>query len=802
MAKRAKDLGDWKVVSDDPAEDISRPSTPTRRTRRGASEPAEGKIKLLRESDGTLLTKGDCILVSGEPRFVNTPGDSYHAVVTDICTGIHKYLEIHVAPLVQPRTGDSDEDEDEQDEDVKDEDVKDEKNEKKSEKPEFHTNELLLTSEVNEVLLRDIVEKVQVLSSAQFAEVAIDESSESSVFLCRRSTDRYLERFSPEFDFSEWKQLLFTSYGRAIEFLAEKTSVIISPNKKRAPTTSIQDRIKQSPSPSKKSYVYISDSDEDSWDDGLGLSSEDEDEDDDDDPDDEPAVAVKAKRKYSPRKRKAGSAPVTPKKRSREMAKDTGVFQQVASVLSPHNRGFKVKTGSTMSSLPSLSREASDIGVNSGRYASSEAFRELKEKLHTSTRVASLPCREEQFEYVYMNLESAVMEKMGCCLYLSGTPGVGKTATVREAIGALRDSVKEGYVDDFDYLEINCLKLLTPNSAYEKLYEHVSGIKVTPSNASLLLEEYFSRETLDTDRKPLIVLVDELDQLVTKNQKVIYNFFNWPTYQHSRLIVLAVANTMDLPERALSNKIASRLGLRRFAFRGYTEDELGIIIAHRLTLLSESNKRKVEISTDAMRFASKKVSLVSGDARRALTICRRAVEIAEQEYLESNDTEDVPEEKQCYSVRISHIGKAISETVNSPVAQVLDGLSFAAKLLLVGVLLRIRRSGQGENPLGDIMDEMRNSLQLLTTKGSTHALRDLSDDANYISLLYGDKRMDSAKSHVRLHNITQIVNELVEQGILAQQNIRSDRYRLISLNISEEEITPVIKRDVDIAAMF
>lgn len=57
-----------------------------------------------------------------------------------------------------------------------------------------------------------------------------------------------------------------------------------------------------------------------------------------------------------------------------------------------------------------------------------------------------------------------------------------------------------------------------------------------------------------------VVLVDELDQMITKKQDVIYNFFNWPHVAHSRLIVIAVANTMDLPERELSGKIRSRLG--------------------------------------------------------------------------------------------------------------------------------------------------------------------------------------------------------------------------------------------------
>ena len=54
--------------------------------------------------------------------------------------------------------------------------------------------------------------------------------------------------------------------------------------------------------------------------------------------------------------------------------------------------------------------------------------------------------------------------------------------------------------------------------------------------------------------------MDELDQLVTPKQDVIYNFFNWPTLTASRLVVIAVANTMDLPERVMTGRVRSRLG--------------------------------------------------------------------------------------------------------------------------------------------------------------------------------------------------------------------------------------------------
>jgi hypothetical protein len=62
--------------------------------------------------------------------------------------------------------------------------------------------------------------------------------------------------------------------------------------------------------------------------------------------------------------------------------------------------------------------------------------------------------------------------------------------------------------------------------------------------------------------------MDELDQLVTAKQDVVYNFFNWPTLVGSKLVVLAVANTMDLPERVMNGRVRSRLGVLRPPFHG------------------------------------------------------------------------------------------------------------------------------------------------------------------------------------------------------------------------------------------
>lgn len=63
-----------------------------------------------------------------------------------------------------------------------------------------------------------------------------------------------------------------------------------------------------------------------------------------------------------------------------------------------------------------------------------------------------------------------------------------------------------------------------------------------------------------------VVLMDELDQLVTPKQDVVYNFFNWPTLVGSKLVVIAVANTMDLPERVMTGRVRSRLGVFNLSY--------------------------------------------------------------------------------------------------------------------------------------------------------------------------------------------------------------------------------------------
>ena len=136
------------------------------------------------------------------------------------------------------------------------------------------------------------------------------------------------------------------------------------------------------------------------------------------------------------------------------------------------------------------------------------------------------------------------------------------------------------------------MALTNPNLVYTIIHESITGRRVNPANAALFLDEFFkkkdktkvlrdalpqnrkkgaasqSREILKTCEKMRVILVDELDALITKKQTLLYNLFDWPCHQNSRLLVIAIANTMDLPER-MQSKISSRIGNNRLVYEPY-----------------------------------------------------------------------------------------------------------------------------------------------------------------------------------------------------------------------------------------
>ncbi|KAL3961629.1 hypothetical protein ACCO45_003152 [Purpureocillium lilacinum] len=359
-------------------------------------------------------------------------------------------------------------------------------------------------------------------------------------------------------------------------------------------------------------------------------------------------------------------------------------------------------TGKKLEFTPLAMRKLSPSEVQSS------PFQVARSRLHVSSVPTSLPCREGEFSLVYSHLEASITDGTGNCIYISGTPGTGKTATVREVIARLEDAVGADELDDFIFVEINGMKITDPHQSYTLLWEALKG-------------------------------------------QLMYNFFNWPTLRHSRLIVLAVANTMDLPERTLSNKISSRLGLTRITFPGYTHDQLMRIIQSRL----EGVPGNI-VDPDAIQFASRKVAAVSGDARRALDICRRAVELAE------------------------------GDVQGDPTTPSKSGGT-------TPLLMRIRRTGLVETTFGETLDE----LQRATVHSSP------TNPGMALILSSGLKGTPASGHRVvtRPSYVHTAALDLVAAGLINLEAHRAERSSKLRLAIADDEVKMALRDDGELMAM-
>ncbi|KAK5132909.1 hypothetical protein LTR08_008355 [Meristemomyces frigidus] len=508
----------------------------------------------------------------------------------------------------------------------------------------------------------------------------------------------------------------------------------------------------------------------------------------------------------------------TPRKR-RKLA-STASTPSKSKQLTP--RKFATPTGRKIVAKKPLEFTPLGTRLLSPSHLQSSPYQLARSTLHVSAVPHALPCRESEFETVYSHLEAAITAGTGACIYISGTPGTGKTATVREVVASLQSAVAEEQLDDFYFVEINGMKVTDPHQSYSLLWEALKGDRVSSAHALELLEREFT--TPGPRRVPCVVLMDELDQLVTKNQGVMYNFFNWPQLRHSRLIVLAVANTMDLPERTLSNKISSRLGLTRVTFPGYTHTQLMTIIQSRLEGVGP-----VIVEPDAVQFASRKVAAVSGDARRALDICRRAVEIAEQETLASesvgkeNQAPDTPSktpgrQKSTATnvlalkkgiVTIATIKRAINEATSTPLAAYLRSLPLASKLFLAALLARLRRTGITESTLADVVEEARKMGMMshnkavedymLTSEPAPLALTDAVDPSAGPAGTPSKRGRQAARKEpdkvARVLGLGVAAQELAEAGIVGVENRHGDRVGRVRLGVSEEDVRGALRED-------
>ena len=250
------------------------------------------------------------------------------------------------------------------------------------------------------------------------------------------------------------------------------------------------------------------------------------------------------------------------------------------------------------------------------------------------TEPGRLVGRQEEWNEVQHFVQQGIDSKRGKCLYVSGPPGTGKSALVGEVCEKLseRDDAKVAY--------INCMSIKSSGEICQKLAERLLEDEECRGNDKLeALRAIFLPEDKAT-RTSYVVTLDEIDHLLVLDLDILYTLFEWSLQQSSRLIVVGIANALDLTDRFLPRLKARHLKPQLLPFLPYTANQIAEVITTKLrTLLSDDANDQANfvpfLHPAAIQLCSKKVASQTGDLRKAFDIVRRTIDLVESETKQS-----------------------------------------------------------------------------------------------------------------------------------------------------------------------
>lgn len=263
-------------------------------------------------------------------------------------------------------------------------------------------------------------------------------------------------------------------------------------------------------------------------------------------------------------------------------------------------------------------------------------------------------------------------------LYLSGLPGTGKSALLSEVVE--RRALEYSKRFTVKVATINCMTVENASDIFTMIHQELTqgeeddedesdlaeyedgegetmisgdGERLTLDRGKRLIIEDLERRIL---RQPAssqtrhIIVLDELDHIMTKDQEVLFRIFQWAFAANSSLILFGIANALDLTDRFLPRLRSNSLTPQLLAFKPYTAPEIAHIIEERLWSLvggrpnnggrpgsstgdpstANSSNMPPLMHPAAIQLCARKTASNTGDLRKAFDLCRRAIETVEE----------------------------------------------------------------------------------------------------------------------------------------------------------------------------
>ncbi|KAF8775276.1 hypothetical protein HU200_004681 [Digitaria exilis] len=318
-------------------------------------------------------------------------------------------------------------------------------------------------------------------------------------------------------------------------------------------------------------------------------------------------------------------------------------------------------------------------------------MRAVKEALHLGTVPScELVCRDNEQRRVFEFCKACVEQEKAGSMYVCGCPGTGKTLSINKVMESLAHWADEVGMETPDWLATNCTNLGKTSDIFSKILGQFQNRKKGSSKLSPLqqLQSMFSNKEL-APKRMMLVIVDEMDYLITRDRAVLHDLFMLTTCPYSRCILIGIANAIDLADRFLPKLESLNCKPLVVTFRAYSKDQICDIIKHRLKVLEYDVFEPL-----ALEFCARKVAAATGDMRKALGVCRSAVEVLEARLQDSD--------KELGIVTFDHMDVALSKAFKSAVVDSILCLPQHQQMVLCALANTFQHCKKKATTLGEL----------------------------------------------------------------------------------------------------
>lgn len=251
-----------------------------------------------------------------------------------------------------------------------------------------------------------------------------------------------------------------------------------------------------------------------------------------------------------------------------------------------------------------------------------------KNILQTSYIPDQLPHRKEQIEQIAPIIASALKGDKPSNIMIFGKTGTGKTAVMNFIGNELKKA--DELNENCEFVYINCEVVDTHygilyHIANQNQMDFEKRIPYTGWSTERVFMEMM--ESIDSQNKVYIVVLDEIDRLLSKsNDDVLYHLLVInESMKNSKLSLIGISNNLNFMQM-LDPRVKSRLSEEKMVFPTYKTEELEDILRERAKLAFDQDS----LDESVIPYCAVLSAQETGDARRAIDLLRVSADIAER----------------------------------------------------------------------------------------------------------------------------------------------------------------------------